>query len=403
MKGPLSGVRILALENFLAGPFGSMILGDMGAEVIKIEPTQGDGSRLSAGPNHKAECSHYLAYNRSKKDIILDLRTPTGKEAFYDLVKVSDVVWNNYRAGVMKRLDADFNTLKKINPRIICTNITGFGPSGPYRDLPSNDSTACGYSGILSVTGEPEGRPVRPGPAVPDLAGALYGVIGTLSALHERDKTGVGQIVEVSLLGSAIAFMAYHIASYTCSGVVPGPLGTGYGHAVPYGAYKTKDSYIVLGPCWPRIASVFGADWLIEDPRFSTLEDRLEYRQELNEEMEKYFMMATTEEWLPILQAADIIVGPFNTVDKVVADSQVEHLNMILNIKHPLGGEVRLAGNPIMTPSLEGEYMPPPTLGQHTDQVLRELLGYSKEKVRKLKEEQEANTAELEKHTRRRK
>ncbi len=394
MEGPLSGVRVLALENYLAGPLASMTMGDLGAEVIKIEPEEGDLSRSTAGPNHNGEASHYLSWNRNKKSIVLDLKTPSGREAFYDLVRVSDVVINNFRAGVMKRLGADHETLSKVNPRIISVNLSGVGSSGPYEDWPVVDSIAAGLSGLLSVTGEPGGRPIRPGPAVCDIACALYGVIATISALYQRDRTGVGQNIEVPLLAASIALMGYHIAYYTCSGEIPQPLGSGYPFTAPFGVYKTKDSWIVLGPCWPRIAYAIGAEWLIDDPRFARTEDRLKNRLELDREVEKYFLQATTEEWLAILRREDIISGPLYTVDQTIADPQVNHLKMILNIEHPLGGTVRLAGNPIMMPSLKGKHLPPPTLGQHTEEVLTDILGYSQDKIRKIREEQEAHAQE---------
>lgn len=394
MDGPLSGVRVLAIENYLAGPVASMTMGDLGAEVIKIESKEGDLSRRTVGPNHKREASHYLSFNRNKKSIVLDLKTPSGKEALYDLVKVSDVVVNNFRAGVMERLGADHETLKKINPRIISVNFTGVGPSGPYKDWPVVDSTAAGLSGLLSVTGEPDGRPVRPGPAVCDITCALYGAIATISALYERERTGVGQNIDVPLLAASVALMGYHIAYYTCSGEVPKPLGSGYPFTAPFGAYKTKDGWIVLGPCWPRIAYVIGADWLIDDPRFAKTEDRLKNRTELDREVEAYFLQATTEQWLTILRMEDIISGPLYTVDQTVGDPQVNHLNMILNIEHPLGGRVRLAGNPIMMPSLRGEHLAPPTLGQHTHEVLTSILGYSEDRIKKIREEQEARAPE---------
>jgi len=399
MDGPLSGVRVLAIENYLAGPVASMTMGDLGAEVIKIESEEGELSRLTPGPNHKGEASHYLSWNRNKKSIVLNLKTPSGKEALYDLVKVSDVVINNFRPGVMERMGADHETLTKINPRIISVNLTGMGPSGPNKDLPVVDSTAAGLSGLLSVTGEPNGRPVRPGPAVCDFTCALYGAIATISALYQRERTGVGQNIDVPLLAAGVALMGYHIAYYTCSGEVPQPLGSGYPFTAPFGAYKTKDGWIVLGPCWPRIAYAIGADWLVDDPRFARDEDRLKNRQELDKEVEKYFLQATTEEWLTILRMQNIISGPLYTVDRTVDDPQVNHLNMILNIEHSLGGRVRLAGNPIMMPSLKGKHLPPPTLGQHTNEVLADVLGYSKDKIKKIREEQESHVQETRKPT----
>lgn len=403
MEGPLSGVRVIAMENYLAGPVASMTLADLGAEVVKIEPPQGDMSRMTQGPNHKGESNHYLAWNRNKKGIVLDLWTASGKQAFYDLVKISDVVLNNFRPGVMERLGADYETLKKINPKIIVTNLTGMGSTGPFRDRPEVESTASGLSGILSVTGEPGGRPIRPGPAISDLANAYFGTIATVSALYEREKTGVGQNIDVSLLGASVALMGYHISYYTCSGILPEPLGSAYPFTAPYGAYKTKKGYVVLGPCWPRIARAIGADWLIEDPRFATAEARLKNRRQLDEEIEKCLADAPAEDWLEILYAEDIIAAPLNTVDKVIGDPQVQHLNMILDMPHPLGGSVKLAGNPMRISSIKGKPTAPPVLGQHTDEVLQKLLGYSKEQVKKLKEEQSAHARETQLHTRKEK
>ncbi|MBN2073940.1 MAG: CoA transferase [Dehalococcoidales bacterium] len=384
MEGPLSGVRVVAIENYLAGPVASMTMGDLGAEVIKIETKEGDKSRLTVGPNHKGESNHYLSWNRNKKSIILDLKSDSGRKILYDLVKVSDIVVNNFRPGGMKKLGADHDTLSSINPRIISVNLSGMGPSGPERDTPVVDSVAGGISGLLSVTGEPGGRPVRPGPAVCDITCALYGVIGAVSALYEREKTGKGQNIDVPLVAAGVALMGYHISYYTCSGEIPGPLGSGYPFTAPFGAYKTKDSHIVLGPCWPRIAYAVGAEWLVDDPRFAETENRLSHRQELDIELEKVFQNATTEEWLAVMKVEDIIAGPLNTVDRVVKDPQVNHLDMILDLEHPLGGSVKLAGNPIKMQSIKGTPQAPPTLGQHTDEVQRSVLGYSNEEIQSL-------------------
>ncbi len=400
MEGPLSGVRVLALENYLAGPVASMTMADLGAEVIKIEPPQGDLSRMTFGPNHKGESSHFLSWNRNKKGIVLDLATASGKQAFDGLVRVSDVVINNFRPGVMARLSADYDALRRLNPRVISVNLTGMGPSGPYRDRPSVESTAAGMSGILSVTGEPGGRPVRPGPAMSDLANALYATIATLSALYQREHTGTGQNIDVSLLGASVAFMGYHISYYTCSGEVPQPLGSGYPFTAPYGAYQTKEGYVVLGPCWPRIAVAIGAEWLIDDPRFATAEARLAHRGELDEELEKCLAAATADEWLEIFYQMDIVAGPLNGVDEVVTDPQVNHLNMVLSLEHPLGGTVRVAGNPIMMESVSGRHQAPPLLGQHTNEVLKGLLGYTDAQLADLRREQAVHAKATELHTR---
>jgi CoA:oxalate CoA-transferase len=400
MKGPLTGVRVLALENYLAGPVASMTMGDLGADVIKIEPPQGDLSRLTFGPNHLGESSHFLSWNRNKRGIVLDLRTPSGREAFYDLVKISDIVINNFRPGVMARLRANHARLRRINPRVISVNITGMGPIGPYKDRPSVESTAAGLSGILSVTGEPGGRPIRPGPAMSDLANAQYAVIATLSALYQRERTGLGQNIDISLLGASVAFMGYHVSYYTCSGIIPEPLGSGYPFTAPYGAYKTAKGYVVLGPCWPRIANAIGAEWLVDDPRFATAEARLENRLELDIELEKCLASATADEWLEIFYREDITAGPLKTVDEVVVDPQVNAINMILTLHHPLGGTVKVAGVPIMMKSLRRSHSPPPTLGQHTGQVLRGLLHYSNERIRSIKNEQQLAAEETRKHVR---
>jgi|WetSurMetagenome_2_1015567.scaffolds.fasta_scaffold52106_2 crotonobetainyl-CoA:carnitine CoA-transferase CaiB-like acyl-CoA transferase len=398
MKGPLTGIRVLALENYLAGPVASMTMGDLGAEVIKIEPPQGDLSRQTAGPNHKGESSHFLSWNRNKNSIVLDLRTNAGKEAFFGLVRISDIVINNFRLGVMARLGISHDKLVEINPRIISVNITGMGTLGPDKDRPSVDSTAAGWSGILSVTGEPGGRPVRPGPAMSDLANAQYAVIAALSALYQREHTGAGQNIDVSLLGASVAYMGYHISYYTCSGEVPEPLGSGYPFTTPYGAYKTADGYVVLGPCWPRIARAIGADWLVEDPRFATTARRLQNRRELDAEIEKYLANANTDEWLNIFYAEDIVAGPLHQVDEVVADPQVNTLGMILEIPHPLGGSIKVAGSPIRMDSITGENTAPPTLGQHTEEVLHSLLHYSPKQLRSLKSEQDAAAADTKSH-----
>ena len=397
MSGPLTGVRVLALEQVLAGPYGSMTLGDLGAEVIKIEPPGGERIRLSnPPPSHKGEPAYFLAFNRNKKSIVLDLMTETGLEAFYDLVKISDVVWDNNRAGVMERLRADYDTLRTINPKIICWSVTGYGRSGPYATEPSYDIIAQGMAGLLLQTGQPGGPPIKPAPALADISGALFGALGVISALYYRERTGQGQRVETNLLDGAMAMLSMHYSVYFLSGVVPPPIGAGHLQALPFGAYRTKDGWISIGASWPRIARTLGIEWVIDDPRFATLEDRLNHRTEMEAIITEALSQMDSETCLEILRADDIAAGPVYNLDKAPQDPQIQHNNIILTLNHSLGGQIKLVGNPIKMPSIHTEkYTAPPTLGQHTHQVLTELLGYSRKKIDKLESEQEKHFAQM--------
>lgn len=396
MSGPLAGYRILDLSRAIAGPYGAMVLGDLGAEVIKIEPPGGEISRIFPGPNHQGESFYYMAFNRNKKAVTLDLGTDTGREAFYDLVKISDVVWDNFRPGVMERLGADYETIKKINPKIISCSISGYGATGPYVDRPSVDIVVQGIAGTISTTGEPGGRPLKPGFPAADILGGLFGALSVAAALANRERTGEGKKIDVELLGSMMSAMAYEFSYYLCSGIVPGPMGSGHLALLPYGVYKCKDGYVAIGPSWPRLAKVIGADWMIDDPRFVKGEERLKHRKEFNEAIEEHLAKANAEDWLELFYVEDIIAGPINTIDKTVADPQVKARNMILHLPHPLGGEVRLVGNPIKMPGIEEEqYTAPPTLGQHNDEILKGLLKYSEEKIARLREEEKQHALEL--------
>jgi len=398
--GPLSGIRVLDFSRAIAGPYGCMVLGDLGAEVIKIESPEGDISRVSAGPAHHGENFYYLAFNRNKKGITLDLLTQSGKEAFYDLIKVSDIIWSNYRAGSMARLGADYDTLLKINPGIIYCSITGYGPSGPAQERPAWDIAVLAASGVISVTGEPDGRPVSPGVPVADEAGGLFSVIGVLAALAERQRTGKGQKIDVSLMDACLSLLCYPFSYYFITGTVPRPLGnSGHLILVPYGVYKTKQGYIALGVCWPRITRAIGADWLADDPRFKDLQARQEHRNELNAIIEEQLAKAEADDWMEIFKIEDIAAAKVATLDEVATDPQVLHQNMILNMEHPSGGAIKLTGNPVKMEGIsEKEYTPPPTLNQHEDEILSGLLGYSDDKIKKLRKEAVENTAQRLQH-----
>ncbi|MDP6102811.1 MAG: CoA transferase, partial [Dehalococcoidia bacterium] len=286
-----------------------------------------------------------------------------------------------------------------LNPGIICCSITGFGTSGPYKDMPAYDIIAQGMSGIMSITGEPDRPPVRTGPAIADFTTGMFAAIGVCAAVVGRAQTGKGRKVEVSLLDSCLSLLSYHMSYYFCSGEVPGPLGSGHLSLIPYGAYQTRDGFITVGVSWPRVARTLGLDWMIDDPRFNTQEARWLNREEFEKVFGERLRQATSEQWLKLMRMDDIAAGPVNTLDAAAADPQVQHNRMVLNIEHPSGGEVKLVGNPIKMPgSIDEKYSPPPTLGQHNDEILRGLLGYSEETIREMEKQEQSRAAELGAH-----
>ncbi|MFH1087195.1 MAG: CoA transferase [Chloroflexota bacterium] len=399
LHGPLAGIRIVAIENAIAGPYGSMIMADLGAEVIKVEPPEGEISRRFAGPRHKGESFYFMAFNRNKKSVTLDLGTPRGHRAFCELTGKADVFWHNLRPAAIEQLGLGYGSLSKANRRLIMCSLSGYGSSGPYCDRPSYDVIGEAVSGTLSITGEPGQRPVRPGPPIADLATGMFGAIGVLSALAKRAETGVGQELEVAMLDASVSWLTYYFSYFFVSGLVPGPQGSGHLGLSPYGVYRTKDRYIALGVSWPRVARAIGADWLVDDPRFRDLEGRVKHKAELDRTIEEHLAKATAEQWLSVFEAEDIAAGPVLTIEEASRDPQVQHRNMVLKMEHPLGGEIRLVGNPVkMTGVGQEEYQPPPTLGQHTHDVLSGILDYSDDAIASLKAEEREHAPERARH-----
>ena len=359
---PLAGIRILDLSRAISGPYGAMLLADLGAEVIHIEPPEGDLSRFESGPNYKGESFHYLSWNRNKKSLVLDLSTPSGKGAFFDLVKISDVVWNNFRAGAMERMGAGYDTLKQLNPRIILVSLTGYGSTGTLKDRPAYDIAILANSGVLSLTREPEGTPVRPGPPIADMGGGIFAAIGVLAALVERQSSGLGRSIDISMQDVCLSLLSYYFCQYFITGEVPKPLDhSGHAFSVPYGIYKTKKGYISIGPSWPRIMRAIGAEELIDDQRFGTWTARDKNRVELNKIIEDHLSKAEAEDWLRILEIEDIPAAVLKSIDEVVVDPQVLNRNMLVHLGHSLGGEITLVGNPIkMDGGNEDKFIAPP-------------------------------------------
>jgi len=391
MTLPLKGITILDLTHILAGPFCTQILGDLGAEVIKIErPGVGDPNRKMPPHFIGDQSAYFLALNRNKKSLTLDLKSPEGKEIFYELTLKGDVVANNFTPGTMEKLGLGYETLKKINPRIIWASVTGYGQTGPYRDRPSYDIIVQGMGGLMSYTGEPGGPPVRCGFPVGDLGGGVFAVVGILSALVSRSFSGEGRMVDISLLDVQVALHTYRAKYYFVAGEIPQPVGTGHVSNVPLRVYRTQDSYIVIEAYmdhfFRNLCRAMALESLADDPRFDSRATRLQNREELDRILEENFLKEKTDEWLKRFYELEVPSGPINTLDKVFADPQVLSRNMVVEIDSPSSGKVRDVGNPVKISGVDKfEYQPPPRLGEHSEQILRDMLGYSPAKISALR------------------
>lgn len=388
---PLDGIRVVDLSRVLAGPYCSMILADLGAEVVKVEElSRGDEAR-HVGPFVNGASAYFMSLNRGKKSISLNLKDPRGKALLIELVKRSDILLENFRPGTMRQLGLAYDTLRQINSRLIYASLSGFGQTGPYASRRAFDIVVQGMGGIMSITGEPGGPPVRVGAAIGDMGAGLFTAIGILAALQARERTGKGQQVDVGMLDCQVALLEYAVIRYTTTGEVPGALGTRHPWITPFEAFEAKDGPIVLGvgtKHWHRFCGKLGLAGLAENPRFETNALRTEHYKELRPILAEVIKTKRVEEWIGEMEEIGIPCGPINTVDRVVADPQVQAREMIAEVEHAGVGKVKMAACPVKlseTPS--GIQGPAPTLGQHTEEVLIRLLGYSTEQIETLRQD----------------
>jgi formyl-CoA transferase len=373
-------MRVLDLTQVMAGPFCCQLLGDLGADVVKVEPPGvGDQSRRSMGFSMKGEdTAAFLAVNRNKRSVTLNLKDDASRSAFHRLAQTADVVVENFRPGVTKRLGIDYETLRERNPGLIYASISGFGQTGPYAMRPGFDLIAQGMSGVMSVTGEPGGDPVKCGIPIGDLSAGLFCAVGILSAYVARSRTGEGQYVDTSLLEGALALSIWESAELWATGNVPQAFGSAHRLTAPYQALRTADGHITVGGnnhrLWTRLCEAVGRPELVEDPRFATNPDRMENRAELAAELESALAGGTTAEWVEALLEAGVPAGPIHDYAQVFDDPHTRARDMVVEMEHPVEGTIKGLGIPVKMSGTPGTIRrAAPLLGEHTEEVLAEV------------------------------
>jgi len=394
MAKPLAGVRILDLTHMLSGPYGAMILADLGAETIKVEPLKGEGTRklLATDPNNSldGQGAYFITLNRNKQSVAVDLKSEEGLSVFYDLVRSADIVIENFSAGVAGKLKIDYDHLREVNPRIITCSISGFGSSGPNYQRPAFDQVVQALGGGMSITGQDASEPTRAGIPIGDLGGGMFGVMGVLAALYERERSGEGQHVDISMLDCQISMLNYMATMYFLSGEVPTPIGNSHFVHVPYNSYPTADGHII-------IAVIFDGFWdnlleVIDEPAFReekyrTQPARLADKEFIDRRLGEILSTQPSDYWLEQLAEKRIPCARVNRFDEALSDEQVLSRNMVIDLHHPNGNSTRGPGNPIKLSRTDEEtFSAAPLLGEHTDKVLDELLGYSPEQIGQLRE-----------------
>lgn len=390
MKKPLEGIRILDLGRVLAMPTCTMQLADLGAEVIKIEiPGKGDDTR-EFGPFVNGESAYFISINRNKKSFTLNLKKEEGKRIFKELVKLSDVVAENYRPNTMHKLGLGYEVLKKINPHIIYASICGFGHKSIYQERPGYDIIAQATGGIMNITGQPDGPPTRVGSSIGDIFSGCYASIAILAALRVRDKTGIGQQIDISMMDAVVSILENAIVRYTVTKEIPKRIGSRHPSIAPFDVFKAKDGWVVIAvgndALWIKFCKAIGKENLITDPRFLTNDLRSKSYSQLKPIITEWSEDILIKEILKILMNAGVPVGEVNTVDKIVEDPNIKLREMVIELKHPKAGSVKIANTPLKLSKTPAKIeTASPLLGQHTEELLCSLLGYSKEKIIELR------------------
>jgi len=390
----LDDVTILDLSHALAGPFASTLLGDYGADVIKIEPLDGEIARDWGPPFYgegdTAEPAYFVNLNRNKRSVALDLKHPEGRDLFFRLLDRADVVLENLRVGTVARLGIDYARASARQPRIIYCSVSGFGQDGPYRDRAALDLVVQAESGMISITGEPGGQGVRCGISIADITAGMYAAFGILTALHAREKTGAGQFIDVSMFEGQLGILSGMIGAFVADHIVPQPMGTAYSALLPYQTFRTRTRDIAIGvgsdKLWKAFCPLLGLAPLAADTRFVDNPARNANRTALIDALQAAFLTKTYEEWEAILQPAGIPMGAINTIDQVVAHPQVAARHAIVDCEHPIAGSVKTVAPPVRMSATPGSIRrPAPRLGEHTDEVLRERLAMNAQDIARLR------------------
>ena len=391
MQQPLEDIKVLDLSHALAGPFCSTMLADYGAQVFKIEPPgTGDIARSWGAPMPGGETAYFVSLHRNKKGLVLDLKTPAGKETFLRMVERCDVVLENYRPGALAKLGINYEVARKRNPSIIYCSVSGYGQDGPYRDRPALDLILQAESGIISVTGEPGSSGSRAGVSIADMTAGMNAAYAIMLALRVKERTGEGQSIDVSMMEGQLALLGTMLGGYFANGEVPGPLGTAYKALLPYQTFHTKSRDLALAVAsdkqWKAFCPLVGCPELAADPRYRTNADRDRYRASLIERLQEVFLTRTYEEWEKILNDGGIPVGAINDLSQVVEHPQVKARGSLVDIDHPKVGKTRVVGVPARLSATPGSVRTPsPSLGQHTEEVLRAVLELDDDGIAKLR------------------